>query len=199
MTSHGERIIDGLVELMRKLGRKPSRIESAHWIDAYLAANGVKMKRAPRKSGPRPTRDIVFDEIAAIDRLDLAQITKASASSVAGVKKQILEVMPGATPEAVVMEIRGRVATFRRKHPTWELTARTLLKWWAQLGSGPAPESAMPTEPADWRNRVRQLLPENESADYIATLPWERIPGHVQEKIARGCTVGAVVPFEHTA
>jgi len=122
---------------MRTLGRKPSDVESVSVIDGYLAANGVKLKRL-RKNEPKPrTRDAVFDLLASLEGHDLKAITRQTGGRIAGCKKQIMEVMPGATLDQMCVEIRERWDRWRRKSPnTSTHTANALVTWWSSLGGG---------------------------------------------------------------
>lgn len=162
--SHGTRIWRTLIQLMRDLGRKPSEVEGAHAIDCYLEANAVALKKVRKQSeDPKPrARDLIFDALAKIDGQDLAQLTKQGAHRIAGAKKQILAVMPGASTSLVVEEIERRAAAYRRKHPSRELTAMALVTWWAELGGGPMTKAAVAdiyVEPAcDWRATFCEVL-----------------------------------------
>lgn len=161
MSTHGQNILSALRAEMTRLGRKPSDVESAFVIDGYLVNNSIKLKRA-KKSDPKPrARDAIFDLLAKIDGQELAKITRNGGSRIAGAKKQILEVLPGQSTDQVCAEIEARAGRYRRKHPTRELTAMALVTWWAELGAGPATQSAAANlyiEPAgDWR-RVMSVV-----------------------------------------
>lgn len=165
MTNHGMNILTALRDEMKRLGRKPSDIESAAVIDAYLDANAIKLKKV-RKNPAMPkerARDAVFDALAKIDGQDLKQLTRHGGARIAAAKKQILEVMPDATIEQVVKEIEERAARYKRKHPSRDLTAMALVTWWAELGGGPKTQAAalnIYVEPPEgaWQPVMARLL-----------------------------------------
>lgn len=117
----------------------------------------VKRRRKP-KNAPKPrARDAVFDVLARIDGQDAKQLTQHGAGRIGNAKKQILEVIlqatPDATTEQVVAEIELRAAAYKRKHPTRELTAMALVTWWGGSG-GPSTTAAKRNiyiEPPGWR------------------------------------------------
>jgi hypothetical protein len=162
MSTHGLLILNALRENLRSLGRKPSDIESADVIDRYLAANGVKLKRAKKPGTPKPrVRDEIFDALAKIDGQEVTQLTRHGGARIATAKKQILEVMPEATTAQVLAEIEERAARYKRKHPTRELTAMALVTWWAELGGGLKTKAAaldIYQEPAGWQPVLCRLL-----------------------------------------
>lgn len=143
--SHGLNILQALRAEMQRLGRKPSDIESAAVIETYLTMNAITLKKVRKKPNmPKErARDAIFDALAKIDGQDATQLTRHGGARIAAAKKQILEVMPGATVEQVVAEIEDRAARYKRKHPTRELTAMALVTWWAEVGGGPRTKAAV--------------------------------------------------------
>ncbi len=162
--SHGLKILTVLREEMKRLGRKPSDIESASVIDMYLEVQGVKLKKL-RKNAPKPrARDAIFDLLAKIDGVtDTTKLTRHGASRIGGAKTQILEVLPGKTTDEVLAEINDRWTRWCRKHTDAKTqTVMALVTHWAELGGGPKTQAAMTDiyqEPTlDWRRVAAVVL-----------------------------------------
>ncbi len=161
--SHGLKILTVLREEMKRLGRKPSDVESASVIDMYLEVQGVKLKK-PRKNAPKPrARDAIFDLLAKIDGVtDTTKLTRHGASRIGGAKTQILEVLPGKTTDEVLAEINDRWARWCRKHTDAKTqTVMALVTHWAELGGGPKTQAGLADiyqQPeGDWRRVMAQV------------------------------------------
>ena len=89
---------------------------------------------------PKPRerrRDLCFEALAAIHGAQLSEITATLGATIGKSLAEIRKVCPAVTPEA----LQTRAATYRRKHPLWDLTAPALAKHWAELGNGAQPIS----------------------------------------------------------
>lgn len=77
-------------------------------------------------------RNPIFDAIATACGHNLGELTESGGGSIANAESQIRKASKDVAPE----EIHRRAENFRRKHPTWSLTANSLAKYWAELGGG---------------------------------------------------------------
>jgi len=80
---------------------------------------------------PRP-RDELFEALAEVENADLDALTRSARGKLNDATKQLRDI--GATPQDVAVRAR----TYRRVHPTWDLTAQALVKHWPSL-NGAAP------------------------------------------------------------
>lgn len=81
---------------------------------------------APKK--PR-ARDLTFEAMADACAMDLTQITSSARGALNRALREIREVRPDLTPEA----IRLAVSFYRSLHPSWPVTAPAIAKHWPEL------------------------------------------------------------------
>lgn len=89
-------------------------------------------RREPRaKDAPKPPRprDLILDEFAKIEGMDLKEVSPGGWSRFARCKKELVQICPDLTPE----EIRRRAQLYRKEWPTATLSADALVKWWAKF------------------------------------------------------------------
>lgn len=129
--------------------------------DEERVAAGLKPKRS------RGVRDPLFDTLATATGMNLKEMTKAAAQGVGIALAGIRTATPDVTPEELIL----RVGAYRRKHPTYALTAKSIEKYWPTLGTGRATAQAAAQDPRvaagapkgwqDWMRRRRKLWEEN--------------------------------------
>lgn len=186
--THGLQILTALREEMRRLGRKPSDVESAAVIDAYLEMNEVKLKRL-RKNMPKPrARDAVFDLLAKLDGQDVAQLTRHAGSRIAGAKKQILDVLPDMTTDLVIAEINRRWEAWCRRFPDKRMqTVMALVSHWAELGGGKKTEREeldVYREPDfDWKSVLREKFAGTPFVEELNQKTWSDVPLDIRRKM----------------
>ena len=89
------------------------------------SVNPLRAERA------RP-RDELFEALADVEGADLSALTRSARGKLNAATKQLREV------DATADDVRARAAIYRRKHPTWELTAPSLVKFWPSLNGSVA-------------------------------------------------------------
>lgn len=109
----------------------------------------------------------------------LAQMTEAGWRPIRKALTEIRKVFEG-TDEQLILEIQRRAAAYRTRHPTWELTAPALAKYWANFGRLAKEVESAPPEPPGWVEFCREQF-ENwvrfveEIRDGIPLPPWARL------------------------
>lgn len=161
-------------------GRTLSWSEVASIIDACMPVQQASPEAPPEaQKRTRKELDAIFDALAAVQPGNPAQMTKHAKSQIAEARKQIMEASPNVSPE----EIAKRAALYRRRWPTWHLSALALCKHWAELGpANPTAEAKRDIyqEPRwDWKAAAEKLVgsfPE-------AWSNWSDIPADWRTKI----------------
>lgn len=93
----------------------------------------LHVEPAPKpKAKTTRKRDPIFDALAVACGHNLGELTDSGTGSIVKAVSQIRKASPDVTPE----EIDRRVENYRRKHPSWGLTAPAIAKHWAELGGG---------------------------------------------------------------
>jgi len=85
-------------------------------------------------------RDELFEALAEVEGADLGSLTRSARGKLNSAAKQLRDI--GATAD----DVRARAATYRRVHPTWELTSTSLVSWWPSLkrvGSVTTPDQGL--------------------------------------------------------
>lgn len=146
--THAEKLY-GVLEAERAAGP----INRSRWLLLVQQAfdEALAAAPAPRPKSTRTRLDELFDALCAIQGSNAAQMTRSMKGAILEVRKQIMEASPDVTGE----EIKRRAALYRRKHPTWPLTATSLCKWWSEFGPADKTQLAkddLYQEPdGDWR------------------------------------------------
>jgi len=86
----------------------------------------------PLRAGRARPRDELFEALADVEGADLSALTRSARGKLNAATKQLREV------DATADDVRARAAIYRRKHPTWELTAPSLVKFWPSLNGSVA-------------------------------------------------------------
>jgi prophage DNA circulation protein len=84
----------------------------------------------PGRKMKKEELDALFDALAEIQGCNPHEITKTAKNQVVVARKEILEVSPATTAE----DIHMRAKEYKRRWPTWPLSATALSKHWAELG-----------------------------------------------------------------
>lgn len=89
-------------------------------------------RREPRAKGapkpPRP-RDLILDEFAKIEGMDVKEVSKSNWSRYAKCKKELIEICPNVTPQ----EMQRRAKLYQKEFSGATLSADALVKWWAKF------------------------------------------------------------------
>ena len=88
-------------------------------------------------------RDELFEALADVEGADLSALTRSARGKLNAATKQLREV------DATADDVRARAAIYRRKHPTWELTAPSLVKFWPSLNGSVADTRPTPDQGLD--------------------------------------------------
>jgi hypothetical protein len=92
---------------------------------------------------PSRPRDELFEALAEVEGADLSALTRSARGKLNAAAKQLREV------NATADDVRARAAIYRRVHPSWDLTAPSLVKFWPSLngsdrfGARPAPSRSV--------------------------------------------------------
>jgi hypothetical protein len=105
----------------------PERKEQGLGLSVASASHNPPL-RAERA---RP-RDELFEALADVEGADLGALTRSARGKLNDATKQLRDI--GATPK----EVANKAATYRRVHPTWDLTAQALVKHWPSLNGSAA-------------------------------------------------------------
>jgi len=112
---------------------------------------------APRPKSTRSHLDSLFDALCAVQGCNGSQMTRSMKGCIVESRKQIMEASPDVTAE----EIARRAALYRRKHPTWPLTATSLCKYWSEFGPADktqlAKSDVYQVPSGDWRGATLRV------------------------------------------
>lgn len=112
--------------------------------ELFRAVRDEERRNAGRNAKrSRGVRDPLFDTLATACGMNLKEITKTMGQAVGRAIAAIRTVTPDVTPE----EITLRVNAYKRKNPTWTVSADSIAKWWPTLGTGRATAKAAETDP----------------------------------------------------
>lgn len=151
---------------------------------AYTDSKKAKPKALAAPPAPKP-RDVIFDAIATVCRVNLKEMTPNMAKRVGVAKAQIVKV----TKDVDAEEIVRRGLKYRQKHPQWELTPNALATHWGDMGNGERTELAKNdpyVEPGNWRPVALRLFPD--ALKWVRphdwrTLGWQDIDLTLRRKI----------------
>lgn len=164
-------------------------VSKERWLEiadaAFFHETGLapQDEDAPKRKYKREHLDALFDALCAVQGCNTLQMTRSMKSCIAEARKQIMEASPDVTAE----EIARRAALYRRKHPTWPLTATALTKYWSETGPANKTQLAkddLYQEPdGDWRTAALgaigvSQLPEDWKA-------WGDVPYSWREQIKK--------------
>ncbi len=147
--------------------------------DAALLAAGAPL----RHTGTKSEQAKLFSALCKSCGLSEDGMTRPMKKTVAVARATIIQVMPNATPDEILL----RGATYRRKHPTWELTPSSLAKHWGSLVSAESLQGRL-DEPKGWKEHVSTIFPEAEcgsTGQFLAERFWPQIGRPYQERICR--------------
>lgn len=181
-----------LDEAAAALGVKTlSRAAAGPLIDDLFRAEAVGVKPEKRKKGePRP-RDVVFDLLVELGRINAKEMTKPQAALIGKKKAELLEALPGATPEQIVAEIRERWRRWCARYPSPSMhTIPALVSHWGELGGGPATKSERLNPyvepPWDWRAVLKaEASPGAPILEGIEKLSWFDVSKELREKFLK--------------
>jgi hypothetical protein len=98
-------------------------------------------------------------------------------------RKQIMEASPDVTAE----EIARRAALYRRKHPTWPLTATSLCKYWSEFGPADktqlAKDDLYQAPDGDWKAAALEAIGIARVPDEWQT--WTDVPINYRSQIKK--------------
>lgn len=99
--------------------------------DVLLLIDEIERTKPRTKDAPKPPRprDLILDEFARIEGMDLKEVGPKNWSRFAKCKKELLIIAPAVTPE----EMRRRAALYRKEWPTATISADALVKWWPKF------------------------------------------------------------------
>ncbi len=87
---------------------------------------GFDLPVTPKRQRPK---DAVFEALVVGCSLDPRQLTRDARGALNAALRDIREVRPGVTPQ----EVANAINSYRKLHPTWELTPKSLAKHWPSL------------------------------------------------------------------
>ncbi len=143
---------------------------------------------APRPKSTRSHLDSLFDALCAVQGCNGSQMTRSMKGCIVESRKQIMEASPDVTAE----EISRRASLYRRKHPTWPLTATSLCKHWPSLGpykdKTQLSKDDLYQEPdGDWRTAALGAIKVSQLPDDWKT--WDDVPYSWREQIKKATLV----------
>lgn len=125
--TYGKKLWDGLREDSARLGRKCTEAEFVAKADALLHDEKLASKKKP-KGTPRE-RNLLWDALAlSTGQRNLTEISRSAGRLIGTALADIKEASPDVTPE----EIRRRADLYKRRHPTWTISAPALAKHWGE-------------------------------------------------------------------
>jgi len=119
---------------------------ASRWHDRRNAP--IPSPTPPKEQTPAPAkrtrpRDELFEALAEVEHADLDALTRSARGKLNNATKQLREV--GATAD----DVRSRAAAYRRQHPTWDLTAPSLVKFWPSLNGAAPTDRYTPSRSVD--------------------------------------------------
>lgn len=149
--TYGKKLWDALREDSARLGRKCTEAEFVAKADALLHDEKLASKKKP-KGTPRE-RNLLWDELAlSTGQRNLTEISRSAGRLIGTALADIKEALPDVTPE----EIRRRADLYKRRHPTWTISAPALAKHWGEFSQFSEEERTRAAkddvyqEPAGW-------------------------------------------------
>lgn len=126
--TYGKKLWDALREDAARLGRKCTEAEFVAKADALLHDEKLASKKKP-KGTPRE-RNLLWDALAlATGQRNLTEISRSAGKLIGTSLADIKEASADVTAE----EIHRRAAAYKRRHPTWTLSAPALAKHWGEF------------------------------------------------------------------
>lgn len=169
------------------LERQSGPIDKARWIELADREHGLAIATATASGKvakvSKAYLDTLFDALAELHG-GTTNLTRSMKGVVVDARKQIMEATPGVTADEIVR----RTQAYKRRHPTWPLTASALCKHWGELGATVGSTRAALDDPyqepaGDWRAAARAVTG-------VETLPedwaiWANVPHNWKEQIKK--------------
>lgn len=178
--NHAEKLY-AILEAERAAGP----IAKARWLVLVQQAfdEACAAAPAPRPKSSRSHLDELFDALCAVQGCNSTQMTRSMKGCIVESRKQIME----ASPDVTGAEIARRAALYRRKHPTWPLTATSLCKYWSEFGPAEKTQLAkddLYQEPeGDWRTAALGAIGVSQLPEDWKT--WGDVPYSWREQIKK--------------
>lgn len=144
-------------------------------------------RRDTSESGPaRAGEDEIFLALAKAEGAQVDQLTKRARRVLLMSANEIRHVCPAASAQ----EVERRVAVYRRRFPSAQITAPAIAKHWAACGgdSGQAQRRDWDLEPEGWRAWWRSTYPPEDfpNAERYEDGEWSMVPDFYRREIFLG-------------
>ena len=141
-------ILAELQTLNATILRRQAGSKARSGASAAAKADKALTHQGRAESAPKAL-DACLVALCEIEGSDPATLTASALASLQHALTELRAACRTLTPQ----EIKERAGRFRRKNPTWTLTAHSLAKHWAKLAGMPARVVEVPPEPRDWAMR----------------------------------------------